>query len=137
MKTTWFKNGAPGAGGKYKCAMTPVGHGWEVSFTHGSTPIFVGNFVYPKEAQEWFRIMKKEITKFSKRYPVGKKFPVRWYQKFLGDYLYKCYYYYLDRVFAKHTRAFTTHFNKEFSTYRKLSRRWTPGEKHPALRKAA
>jgi hypothetical protein len=117
--------------------MKPAGHGWEVGFEHHGAPLFVGNFVYQPEATAWFKIMKKEISKFSKRYPVGKTFPVRWYQKFISDYLYKCYYYYLDRVFAKHTRTFTTKFNKEFGTYRKLSRKWTPTEKHPALKRAA
>ncbi len=95
--------------GKYTCKAykKPVGKGFEVGFIFGGTPVFVGNFIHPTEANGWWTTMNKEIRRFSKKYWGTPKTPMAWYGKFLSHYLYKCYYNYLDKKFTKYQRTFT------------------------------
>ena len=114
-----------------------VGEGWEVGFFYGRDPIFVGNFIHQSEATQWFKIMNREITSFSKKYPVGTKFPFAWYCNFIKNDLYKCYYGYLDRVFARYNRDFKKNVYSFQKKYSKMTKNWDRHECEPFFKKKA
>ncbi len=120
MKTKHYSNGKY----HFRTYNKTVGEGYEVGFYHGTTPIFVGNFLHTKEANQWFRIMNREIKYFSKKYPVGTKFPVSWYTHFAKNHLYKCYYGFLDRVFARYNREFTFALKRDEKKYHRMKKTW-------------
>ena len=95
--------------GKYSCkAYKKVcGKGYEVGFTLGGNQIFVGNFIHAKEASAWWTMMNKEMHNFSRKYAAAPNAPVTWTCKFMSNYMYKCYYAYLDREFSKYQLGFT------------------------------
>lgn len=132
MKTKNFKNGTS----TYKSYLKKVGNGYEVGFFSHGKPLFVGNFIHSTEANQWFAQMKRDITKFSKKYKVGKTFPKSWYNNFLKSYLYKNYYSFLNKQFTKYNRTFNSAFKKDSTKYKKISKKWTSKEKHPALKAA-
>lgn len=109
--------------GKHTCKAykKPVGKGWEVGFTLGTQPVFVGNFIHTKEANTWFAIMTAEIRKFTKRYSHASKAPTAWIKKFWSNSMYKSYYTYLDRQFTKYNSTYSRAVRKDerrFSSFR-------------------
>jgi hypothetical protein len=117
--------------GKYtfKSYYKPVGHGWEVGFYHGQKPIFVGNFIHAYEARGWWGVMNREISKFGKKYTSGYEFPVTWFGHFLKSHLYKTYYWYLDKVFARHNRHYEREYAKDYHKYQQMRGRFTTKSK--------
>lgn len=120
MKTKNYSNGKYHFRSYYKTA----GEGYEAGFYYGTTPVFVGNFIHSKEATQWYRIMNREISNFSKKYTVGATFPINWYLHFAKNHLYKCYYGYLDRIFARYNRDFATAFKRDEKKYYKMKKTW-------------
>ena len=133
MKTTKYTHG------KYNFSTysKAVGNGWEVGFCYGKEVIFVGNFIHQSEAAQWFRIMGREIKNFNKKYTVGTKFPFAWYCNFIKNHLYKCYYGYLERCFARYNRNYRKAVNTYQTQYRTLTKRWDRDECIPFFKKAA
>lgn len=121
MKTKYYSNGQY----KFRAYMKPVGEGYEVGFYSGKTPVFVGNFIHSKEATQWYAIMNRQIRQFSKRYTVGPKFPVNWYMHFAKNHLYKCYYGYLDRLFARYNREYDTAYKRDVRRYNRMKKNWS------------
>ena len=116
-----------------KCSsyFTPAGEGWEVGFTFQGETLFVGNFIHKKEGSQWFRMMNAEITKFSKKYPFGPKFPVSFFKKFIETHLYSCYYTHLDKLFAQYTRSYKKAHVSHMQKYAVMKKTWTPKEASP------
>lgn len=132
MKTKLYRNkGLTG-----RANMKPCGNGFEVTFTLGGTPVFVGNFIHAKEANLWFGLLNREIRSFSRKYAVGTRFPATWYKHFIGNHLYKSYYTFLDRLFAKHTRTFGRAVSKDLRKFRQIKKAWAPRERTPFLKAA-
>jgi len=125
MKTKTFKHGTE----TYKTYCKKVGKGYEVAFCHKSKPLFVGNFLYSKEANTWYATMNKEVEAFSKKYWTTPKAPKTFYNKFITNHLYKTYYTHLDKWFTKYSREYTTAFTKDERKYKKLKKSWDQKEK--------
>ena len=132
MKTKGYKNGSTSA----RAYLKTVGHGYECGFVYGGETLFVGNFIHSGEANRWFSLMKREITKFGKRFRVGKRFPKAWFKKFISHHLYTNYYTFVNRAVGKHTRTHTTQFNKQRRTWKRLNKNWSPRDKKRSLRAA-
>lgn len=110
---------------------SPEGEGWEVGFYFQGKPIFVGNFIHKKEATQWYGMMNAEITKFSKRYTFGPKFPVAFFKKFIGNHLYSCYYAHLDKIFTKYKSHFKKAVTSDIRKYSSLKKSWPQSEPTP------
>lgn len=132
MKTKTWRTG------QFTCRtyQKPAGHGFEVGFIYDKKPLFLGNFIQSKEANQWYTQMNKEIRSFSKKYKVGKTFPKSWYRHFLTTHLYKSYYAFLDKVFKTQTRRVTKDLNRNVRQYKKLNKKWYTKEKAPYLKAA-
>jgi len=113
MTTKYYKYG------KYSCKAykKACGKGWEVGFTFAGHQVFVGNFIHTKEANAWWGMMNREVQKFGKKHAVAPHAPVSWTCKFMANYIYKCYYSYLDREFSKYQRGFTQAVKKDERRY--------------------
>lgn len=134
-KTKNYRNGKFGA----RCYMKTAGNGWEVGFVYGGKPIFVGNFIHASEANSWWGTMNREIRNFSKRHKVTKNFPKNNYGKFLGAYLYSCYYRFLNTAFTKYTRFYGRTYNqgtRTFKTWNNRTNTTTHGPRVAYLRAA-
>jgi hypothetical protein len=116
-----------------------VGSGWETGFTFNNRTVFVGNFIHEKEANHWYSIMTREVTRFTWRYQVGNHFPKTWYGQFLKNHLYKTYYRYLDKVFAHYHRTYGKAWTRDVKKYNTLSKTWHHTHTHctPVFKKAA
>src|SRR5271156_4013100 len=114
-----------------------VGHGWEVGFYFDGKPLFVGNFIHAKEANDWFRLMNRELIKFSRKYTTGYKFPVTWFSNFLKNHLYTQYYGWLDKVFVGYNRNFKKAWAKNYRTFQATKGRYHNGTKKTPFLKAA
>jgi len=134
MKQKVYKHGTY----KFTAYFKPAGNGWEVGFKHGTKPIFMGNFVHKKEANEWYTRMNNEIASFSKKYWVGPDFSMAWYQKFFSKHLYQHYYTYVDKVLTAHQRDYKRELTKDVKRYKTLraKKTWTVKHKVP-FRKSA
>mgnify|MGYP003572928010 CR=1 FL=1 len=132
MKTRNYRNG----NSTCKTYQKPAGRGWEVGFLYGTKPLFVGNFVHSREANEFYSIMKREVGKFAKRYKVGKTYSQSWFKAFIGAHLHKYYYAYVNKQIRKHYTWANQTYGKNLRTYKRISRRWAPQEKTPCLRAA-
>ncbi len=130
MKTKQYRSGKY----TFRSYLKNVGEGFEVGFYFGHDPIFVGNFIHSKEANQWFGIMNRQIRQFSKKYTVGPKFPISWFTNFCKNHLYKCYYTYIDRLLARHNRTFETKFRKDVRKYNRMKRNWS--ERRPFFKAA-
>ena len=120
--TYWF--------GDLKCNayMKQYGQGYEVGFHFGKTQIFMGNFIHKSEATKWWAHMTKELKSFTTRYHVGEKVSHTWYAKFFSNHLYKSYYTFLDKEFAKYNKTFAKAFNVEERKYKTLAKKWNHGD---------
>lgn len=106
----------------FKAYLKPAGKGWEVGFTFGKTPIFVGNFIHKAEANKWWTLMNKEVRTFTGRYGLTPKAPISFYKKFLSNHLYKAYYAWLDKQFNKYEKNFLRAVNTNKKHYTKLKK---------------
>lgn len=126
--------------GKYTCKAykKAVGHGFEVGFTFGGKTIFVGNFIHTKECNAWWTKMNTECTRFLRRYTLPSQSSTAFFTKFMGNYLYKCYYAWLDTQFTKHNRVFTQALRKDVRKYTNMSKHTTHNTtwNRPTLRRA-
>ncbi len=113
-----------------------AGSGWEVGFTFQGKTLFVGNFIHHKEATQWYSMMNKEITTFSKKYTFGPKFPVAFFKKFIVSHLYATYYTHLDKVFTQYTRTYKKAQATNKYQYANLKKKWTPKEATPFYKAA-
>ena len=114
----------------FKTYFKPVGQGFEVSFYCGAKPYFVGNFVHKKEAQMWWRIFNTEITNFAKKYWCSDETNHQWYCTFMTNHLYKMYYTFLDKMFARYTVNFKKATFKDIKKYNKIKKTMAPSEKY-------
>ena len=121
---------------KFKAYFKEAGYGWEVGLKHGRKQIFVGNFIYKKEATAWYSHMNKEIDLFSKRYWVGPKFSKDWYGKFFSNHLYKSYYSFINKMVSSHHKVKHQALAKDVKKYKQLKKKWTPKEQVPFAKSA-
>ncbi|MGE3681600.1 MAG: hypothetical protein AB7G93_07710 [Bdellovibrionales bacterium] len=133
MTTTTYKYG------KYTCKAykKSAGKGWEVGILWGNSQIFVGNFIHAKEANAWWTMMNAEIRKFSKRYALPKTASATFFTKFMTNYIYRSYYTFLDRQFAKYTKGYTQTCRRMERTFTGLKKRWPANATRTTFRKAA
>ncbi|KYG65043.1 hypothetical protein AZI87_10725 [Bdellovibrio bacteriovorus] len=111
-------------GHEFKSYFKPVGHGYEVGFTFEGKPLFVGNFVHKKEAMEWWRSFNQEIPYFFSKYEFPVDGPHQWMTKFFTNYMYTCYYAWLDKKFNKYTKEYTKSFESNVKFYKKMQPVW-------------
>lgn len=110
----------------FKSYCRPAGHGWEVGVTCAGKPMFVGNFVHKHEATHWWKKMNAEITSFCKKYDYMENASPTWHKKFFANYLYKCYYTWLDHAFGKYTREFNKAYSHDMKAYKKFEKTFKP-----------
>ena len=113
-----------------------AGEGYEAGFVFKGKTLFVGNFIHRKEASEWYKKMNTEITKFSKTYTFGPKFPVSFFKKFITNHLYSSYYTYLDKKFTSYRNQYSKAVTQHQKKYKTLTKEWAPQER-AAFYKAA
>ncbi|MCB0417611.1 MAG: hypothetical protein H6617_12005 [Bdellovibrionaceae bacterium] len=132
MKTKNYRNG------KTTCRsyLKPAGNGYEVGFFYGNTQVFCGNFVHGTEANQFFTQMKREVSRFGKRFKVGKNYPTGWFKKFLGAHLHRSYYNFVNKQIRKHATSANRNYGQTLRTYKRLNRRWATGEKSASLKAA-
>lgn len=125
--------------GKYafKSYFKKAGLGYEIGFSFENKPLFVGNFIHSKEANDWWKKMNTELKTFTKRFWITDKAPKSWYKKFLQSHLYHTYYTYLDKAFTKYTRDYQKTYNQEFKKYKKLKKDWNNTDKCQFVTKRA
>jgi len=114
MAKTQYKFGAL----HFKPYFKACGNGWEVGVTCAGKNVFMGNFVHQFEAREWWKVMHKHLDTFCKTHDYVPTASNTWYFKFLGAYLYKPYYSWLDKTFAKHTKTYTKEYSKGVKQYK-------------------
>ena len=119
-----------------KTYLKAVGYGFETGFIINGTTVFVGNFVHSSEANLWFGLMNREIKNFSTKYAVGAPFPKTWFAQFVKNHLYKTYYTFLDRLFARHTKTYNRAWNRDCRKYQQIRKGWTSKERTPFLKVA-
>jgi len=100
-----------------------VGKGWEVGITFAGKDIFTGNFIHQKEANAWWTKMNAECRRFNKRYTLPKGASTTFFCRFMTNYMYKCYYTFLDTAFTKYNRGYA-------SAVRRDTRKWMSFRKH-------
>jgi hypothetical protein len=112
--------------GKHYCKAykKPCGKGFEVGMTYAGQPCFVGNFIHAREATAWWTKMNYELKKFGRKYTVTQMAPATWTRRFLSNYMYKCYYTYLDREFTKYQRGFTQAVKRDVRRYTHFKKTW-------------
>ncbi len=132
MKTKNYKNGSSWARAYWK----PAGSGWEVGFVYGGKTLFCGNFVHSSEANKFYGMMKREITRFAKKYKVGKTYSQSWYKTFLTAQIQTCYYNFVNAQVRKHATAAARNWTKSVRTYNRMNRKWTSTTKTPAIKAA-
>jgi len=122
----------------WKTYLKKVGSGWETGFLFDGKPIFVGNFIYPQEASRWYALMNREISSFAKTYKVGSNFPAAWFKSFFSNHLYRFYYAYLDKLFAKYNRSYQAAVSRDVRRYKQFAKKFSPppSEKPYQLRSA-
>lgn len=125
MKSKSYKHGKS----TYKSYFKKAGYGYEVGVVYKGKPLFVGNFIKSKEANEWYRKMNSEITTFAKRYWATEDTSTAFYTKFLGNHIYNHYYKYINKVIPTAHRQFDKAFNQDLKKYRNLKTNWSTSEK--------
>ena len=106
----------------FKSYCKNVGQGFEVGVTCQGKHVFIGNFVHDVEAQQWWKIMHTHLQSFCKHHDFVPTASVSWYCKYLGACLYKPYYGWLDKTFAKYTRTYTIQANKNYKQYKNFEK---------------
>ncbi len=132
MKTKVYRNkGVTG-----RATLKPCGNGFECAFTLNGNPVFVGNFIHAKEANLWWSLLNREIRMFSRKYSVGRTFPMSWYKHFISNHLYKTYYGFLDRLFTRYNRNFERAVTKDVRKYQRIRKQWHAKDRTPFLKAA-
>lgn len=106
----------------FKCFMRPAGNGWEVGMTYQGKTVFYGNFVHKPEATQWWKMMNTNMTHFMKTHEFYPTASENWYCKFIGNYMYKHYYMWLDKTFNKYTREYKKATTTDFKNYKKFEK---------------
>ena len=132
MKTKTYRS--KGVSGK--TYLKPCGNGFEVGFMVNGNAVFVGNFIHTKEANLWWSLLNREIRQFSRKYSVGRTFPLSWYKHFISNHLYKTYYSFLDRIFTRYNRDFERAVSKDVRKYQQIKKKWHSHERVPFLKVA-
>lgn len=124
--------------GKLTCKgwIKPAGNGHEVCFNFGNKTVFASNFIHSTEATQWWTLMNREIKLFAAKHKATTTFPKAKYSHFLSSHLYNCYYRFLDKLFAKHTKTYRTAVVRDLRTFKRLASR-TPSSMRTKLLKAA
>ena len=125
MKTTNYRFG----GTTFKAQFRTVGQGWEVCVTWGKKTVFVGNFIHKAEAMKWWNTMNSEIRSFTNTYWIANKNATSWYATFFSNHLYKCYYKFLDKLFVKYNKTYSTQVSKNVKKYNTLRKGWSRTER--------
>jgi hypothetical protein len=108
----------------FKQYFKPVGHGFEVGFIYGGKPVFVGNFIHAKEANQWWTKMSSELKFFFNKHEFVPTASTVWYNKYISNYLYKSYYAWLDKCFDKYNRSFTKATGADFKRYQAFEKNY-------------
>ena len=120
----------------YKTYLKPAGKGFEAGIICAGKPLFVGNFLYKKEANAWFTEMTNQLKTFTRKYWITPEAPKSFYFNFLSKHLYKNYYKFLDKQFAKYERTFNKEFNLQEKKYKNLRKEWHTTEQVPFKKSA-
>lgn len=132
MKKKIIKHGSQ----RITAYMKPAGKGYEVGLMHGAKNLFMGNFINIKEAQNWYAMMNREFSRFSKKYWPNAEKPSAFHYKFITNAMYKKYYDYLDVCFGKYTKSFHREWNKDLKKYNQMKKAWGHKETFFARRSA-
>ena len=116
--------------------MKPCGNGVEVGFLLNGNVVFVGNFIHTKEANVWWNLLNREIRQFSRKYSVGRTFPLSWFKHFISNHLYKTYYSFLDGILARHNKTLARAVMKDVRKYQQIKKKWNSSERVPFLKVA-
>ena len=103
----------------FKTYFKPVGKGFEIGFTFGGRNFFTSNFINKTEATKWWGFFNKEITTFCKKHFISNSMPFAWFCTFMTNHLNKCYYTFLDKVFAKNNVTFKKAYAREYKQFLK------------------
>ena len=119
-----------------KTYLRMAGQGFETGFIFDSKTIFVGNFIHALEATLWFTLMNRELRQFARKYAVAEQYPTAWFAHFVRNHLYRTYYAFLNRTFARYNRDFGKALQKDVRKYQRMRRDWRHEELSPFLKVA-
>ena len=108
----------------FKPYFKKVGVGYEVGVTYQNKTVFVGNFVHEKEARYWWKTMHNHLRSFCSHHEFVPTASPAWYCKYLGNYLYRPYYAWLDKTFTKYTRTYSRETNKNYKQYKTYEKKY-------------
>jgi hypothetical protein len=108
----------------FKSYFKHVGNGFEVGICYQNKPFFVSNFINPIEAKTWWTKLNFYTHNFCSTHEFVPTASTAWYCKFVGNYLYKNYYTWLDKCFVKHTKTYTKASTIDFKKYKTFEKNY-------------